>query len=309
MGRDEAGRVLQVLHADGDAGQGTGITSGGHHVVDLGRRFERARLVDGHEGVDGAVEGIDALEGVGHELTGGGATGPDVGGQIGHGDAAKVHGPRRSTNLSPLSSVRPGRQVEKRDGNLGPMSSSAVAGPSVVTATVLDHVAVAVERWTDAWPRYVDQLGGTWHSGGVNVGFSPAQLSFANGAKVEVLQPWEPEANPFLRRFLDHNGPGPHHLTFKVPDIDDALVRVRGAGFEPVGVRLDDPQWREAFLHPRQAFGVVVQVAQEQFEWMAAGPRRIPHRLGRAGRRPAARDPRRGRPRRRPGPVRRPARR
>jgi catechol 2,3-dioxygenase-like lactoylglutathione lyase family enzyme len=164
------------------------------------------------------------------------------------------------------------------------MGSPDSPTPAVVTATVLDHVAVAVERWTDAWPRYVHQLGGQWHSGGVNVGFSPAQLSFANGAKVEVLQPWEPENNPFLRRFLDHNGPGPHHLTFKVPDIDDALGRVRGAGFEPVGVRLEDPQWREAFLHPRQAFGVVVQVAQEQFEWMAAAPEGFP--TGSAG--PAA---------------------
>ena len=98
------------------------------------------------------------------------------------------------------------------------------------TAVVLDHVAVAVEHWADAWPRYVHQLGGNWHSGGVNSGFSPAQLAYANGAKVEVLQPWEPENNAFLRRFLDHSGPGPHHLTFKVPDIEAALERGAGRG-------------------------------------------------------------------------------
>ncbi len=141
---------------------------------------------------------------------------------------------------------------------------------------VLDHVAVAVERWSDAWPCYVDQLGGRWHSGGVNSGFSPAQLSYANGAKVEVLQPWEPEANPFLRRFLDHNGPGPHHLTFKVPDIETMLGRVVEAGFAPVGVRLEDPHWREAFLHPRQATGVVVQLAQAEFEWISPAPEGFP---------------------------------
>jgi catechol 2,3-dioxygenase-like lactoylglutathione lyase family enzyme len=141
---------------------------------------------------------------------------------------------------------------------------------------VLDHVAVAVERWSDAWPCYVHQLGGRWHSGGVNSGFSPAQLSYANGAKVEVLQPWEPEANPFLRRFLDHSGPGPHHLTFKVPDIEAMLGRVVGAGFAPVGVRLEDPQWREAFLHPRQATGVVVQLAQAEFEWISPAPEGFP---------------------------------
>jgi catechol 2,3-dioxygenase-like lactoylglutathione lyase family enzyme len=155
-----------------------------------------------------------------------------------------------------------------------------MASPSTVSSdaaeAVLDHVAVAVERWTDAWPRYVHQLGGTWHSGGVNVGFSPAQLGFANGAKVEILQPWEPEVNPFLRRFLDHSGPGPHHLTFKVPEINAALKRVRQAGFEPVGVRLEDPVWREAFLHPREAFGVVVQLAEAEFEWISPKPEEFP---------------------------------
>ncbi|HVC71891.1 MAG TPA: VOC family protein [Acidimicrobiales bacterium] len=144
------------------------------------------------------------------------------------------------------------------------------------TSAVLDHVAVAVESWADAWPWYVHRLGGTWHSGGVNIGFSPAQLSYGNGAKVEILQPWEPENNDFLRRFLDHSGPGPHHLTFKVPDIEVALERVQNAGFVPVNVRLSDPQWREAFLHPRQATGVVVQLAQEQFEWISPAPEGFP---------------------------------
>src|SRR5580700_7494616 len=114
------------------------------------------------------------------------------------------------------------------------MASPPPATGDGAATVVLDHVAVAVERWTDAWPRYVHQLGGTWHSGGVNSGFSPAQLSFGNGARVEILQPWEPESNPFLRRFLDSSGPGPHHLTFKVPDIEATLARVGDAGFDPV---------------------------------------------------------------------------
>src|ERR1700722_15373632 len=143
-------------------------------------------------------------------------------------------------------------------------------------AVVLDHVAVAVEQWTDAWPRYVHQLGGIWHSGGVNIGFSPAQLSYANGARIEILQPWDPDANPFLRRFLDHSGPGPHHLTFKVPDIEATLDRARHAGFDPVGVRLSDAHWREAFLHPRQATGVVVQVAQAASDWVGPAPEGFP---------------------------------
>ena len=145
---------------------------------------------------------------------------------------------------------------------------------------MLDHVAVAVESWSEAWPRYAVGLGGRWASGGANVGFAPAQLAFANGARLEVLQPWEPEGNPFLRRFLDHSGPGPHHLTFKVPDIAESLDVVQGAGYSPVSVDLSDPGWKEAFLHPRQAGGIVVQLAQAAGYWESPPPEGFPAPAG-----------------------------
>jgi len=140
----------------------------------------------------------------------------------------------------------------------------------------LDHVAVAVERWSDAWPRYAVELGGMWSSGGLNVGFAPAQLQFANGGRIEVLQPSEPERNPFLRRFLDRHGPSPHHLTFKVPDLGAALVAARDAGFSPIGVDLTSPDWKEAFLHPHEATGIVVQLAQASHAWESPAPEGFP---------------------------------
>ena len=126
----------------------------------------------------------------------------------------------------------------------------------------LDHVAVAVERWADAWPRLVGELGGKWMSGGRGPGFSPSQLGYSNGMRVEVLEPDLVERNDFLRRFLDRSGPGPHHLTFKVKDIEAVLAAAEQAGHRPVSVDLSDPEWKEAFLHPKQAAGVVVQLAQ-----------------------------------------------
>ena len=52
----------------------------------------------------------------------------------------------------------------------------------------LDHIAVAVERWADAWPRFVSLLGGRWMSGGRGPGFSPAQIGFANAMRVHISQ-------------------------------------------------------------------------------------------------------------------------
>jgi methylmalonyl-CoA/ethylmalonyl-CoA epimerase len=148
----------------------------------------------------------------------------------------------------------------------------------VIDAVVLDHVAIAVERWADAWPRYVGELGGEWVSGGESVGFAPAQLRYANGMRVEVLAPHAVEANDFLRRFLDASGPSAHHLTFKVPDLLAAVAEAEAAGFTPVGVDLRDPTWKEAFLHPKQARGVVVQLAESYGGWETPPPKGMPAR-------------------------------
>lgn len=140
----------------------------------------------------------------------------------------------------------------------------------------LDHVAVAVERWSDAWPRYRGELSGEWVAGGESYGFASAQLRFANGMKVEVLSPHATEKNDFLRRFLDRNGPGPHHLTFKVPDIEAALAAAEAAGYRPVNVDLSDAEWKEGFLHPKDAPGVVVQLAQSTGSWDSPPPPDLP---------------------------------
>jgi methylmalonyl-CoA/ethylmalonyl-CoA epimerase len=146
----------------------------------------------------------------------------------------------------------------------------------MITGATLDHVAVAAERWEDAWPRYAGELGGRWISGGEVPGFAAHQLRFDNGAKLEVIRPHLVEQNDFLRRFIDRNGVGPHHLTFKVPDLADAIARSEAAGYRPVNVNLDDPDWKEAFLYPKDAPGVVVQLAQSSTEWSSPAPPGIP---------------------------------
>ena len=140
-------------------------------------------------------------------------------------------------------------------GRAAPVSIAAM-----ISDTLLDHVAVAVERHSDAWPRYAGDLAGRWRSGGWGTGFAPAQLEYANGKKIEILAPHRADENDFLRRFLDRNGPGPHHLTFKVGDIDDALADAADAGYQPINVDLSDSTWKEAFLHPRDATGALVQL-------------------------------------------------
>jgi Glyoxalase/Bleomycin resistance protein/Dioxygenase superfamily. len=132
-------------------------------------------------------------------------------------------------------------------------------------STDLDHVALAAADTAPAMRFLTGVLGATVLSGGQAFGFRPVQVlvgDLTGGMKVELLEPWDAHRNDFLARFVARNGAGPHHLTFKVADLDVAIDDARRAGFTPVGIERSDPRWQEAFLHPSEAHGTVVQLAQ-----------------------------------------------
>lgn len=138
----------------------------------------------------------------------------------------------------------------------------------------LDHVAIAMRDVNDALSVLVGEFGATILYGGQTAGFRPVSVFVGDGdegMQIELLEPWQVEVNDFLARFLDKHGEGPHHLTFKVKDLAAELDRVRGEGYEPIGIDLESPWWKEAFIHPRQAHGTVVQLAQSAWEIPAGG--------------------------------------
>jgi methylmalonyl-CoA/ethylmalonyl-CoA epimerase len=142
--------------------------------------------------------------------------------------------------------------------------------------TDLDHLAIGTPALTDGWELFGGLLGGTWAYGGDSPGYWWGQLEFATGPKIELLTPTGGPDAAFLERFLASRGAGPHHLNFLVSDITEALARTRAFGIEPVGVSLDHPRWKEAFLHPRQAHGIVIQLAQQEGSPVSPPPAGLP---------------------------------
>jgi methylmalonyl-CoA/ethylmalonyl-CoA epimerase len=134
----------------------------------------------------------------------------------------------------------------------------------------LDHVALVTREVRDALDVLVGELGAIVLFGGQSVGFRPMTMRLGNadeGMNLELLEPWDVENNDFLERFVARHGAGPHHLTYKVDDIEATLERARSAGYRPVNIDLSDPTWKEAFLHPREAHGTVVQLAEAHGDW------------------------------------------
>jgi methylmalonyl-CoA/ethylmalonyl-CoA epimerase len=141
---------------------------------------------------------------------------------------------------------------------------------------ILDHLAIGTLDLSGGWELFGGVLGGTWAYGGNSPGYWWGQLKFAAGPKIELLTPTGGPDAAFLDRFLAARGAGPHHFNFLVTDIEDALTRITASGIEPVGVNLANPDWKEAFLHPREAHGIVIQVAQQGSQPLSSPPRELP---------------------------------
>jgi catechol 2,3-dioxygenase-like lactoylglutathione lyase family enzyme len=127
---------------------------------------------------------------------------------------------------------------------------------------ILDHIAVAAEQVDLLVPRYGHDLSGRWVSGGDAPGFSAYQFGYDSRTKVEALMPAATEQDDFLRRFLDRSGAGPHHLTYVVDDVRSAVAVLDAEGYRLVSVHLDRPGLEQAFIHPKDALGVLIQFIQ-----------------------------------------------
>lgn len=81
-------------------------------------------------------------------------------------------------------------------------------------------------------------------------------------ALVELLEPAVSESP--IHKFIERRGPGIHHLSIAMPDLDAALQRCRSAGVPLIDQvpRVGADGHRIAFIHPSAAGGVLIELTE-----------------------------------------------
>jgi methylmalonyl-CoA/ethylmalonyl-CoA epimerase len=80
------------------------------------------------------------------------------------------------------------------------------------------------------------------------------------GCKIELLEPLHPES--FVARFLERRGEGFHHPSIDVDRLDPLVARLEADGLHVVDRAKIPGGYETAFLHPRDAHGVLIQFWQ-----------------------------------------------
>lgn len=128
----------------------------------------------------------------------------------------------------------------------------------------IEHLGIAVKNMEDSNTLFKKLLGVAPYkqeevaSEGVMTSF------FQNGPnKIELLAATEP--NGTIAKFLEKKGEGIHHVAFEVEDIVAEMERLKKEGFTLLNEKPKKGADNKlvAFVHPKTANGVLVELCQE----------------------------------------------
>ena len=120
------------------------------------------------------------------------------------------------------------------------------------------ELSVVVRDLDAAAARYTTLFGLREHRRGESkdFGFRNALLPLGAG-HIELLQPTDPDKA--VGRFLARRGEGVYLVGFECADIPGAVKKLRGAG-----VQVDNPRADIAWVHPREAHGLFVELRHRE---------------------------------------------
>ena len=144
--------------------------------------------------------------------------------------------------------------------------TDAESGPAPDTSLLreIDHIAIAVRDLPAAIDYYRDTFGALVEHREVvdSDGVEEALLKVAE-SYIQLLTPTRDDSP--VAKYLENKGEGLHHIGYRVSDCGEALQAVKDSG----GRVIDDaprPGSRGttvAFIHPKTAFGTLIELVEE----------------------------------------------
>lgn len=130
----------------------------------------------------------------------------------------------------------------------------------------LDHVAIAVSN-LDRAQKIWEDLGLTFSAEREEVPSQNVTTAFAHvdeHAHIELVCPIN-EQGP-IQKFIEKNGEGIHHMSFKVPDVQKKTEELQALGYKMIYEKAvpGANNCLVNFIHPKSSGGVLIEIATTQ---------------------------------------------
>jgi methylmalonyl-CoA epimerase len=136
----------------------------------------------------------------------------------------------------------------------------------------IDHVAIAVRDLERAKHFFIECLGGRelFCAPFADQGYRWTTLELGSSCFIELIDPLD--ADGFVHRFIEKRGEGPHHITIQVDDLEATHKTLEEKGIKTFGYSEALPGWKEFYIHPKEAFGTLIQFAEfDPLNWINPG--------------------------------------
>jgi methylmalonyl-CoA epimerase len=127
----------------------------------------------------------------------------------------------------------------------------------------IDHIGIAVKSIEEAKKFWVDTLGlKLSHIEEVPEQKVRVAMLKAGDSTIELLEPTS--ADSPIQKFIDKRGEGIHHVTLATDDVAAQLQKLKSAGINLINEhpRTGAGGSQIAFLHPKSAHGVLVELCE-----------------------------------------------
>jgi len=135
----------------------------------------------------------------------------------------------------------------------------------------IDHFSIAVKDGERALRFFIDLLGAVPGAAASDpvMKYRWQILSLGDLSRLEVIYPTDESS--FLANFLKTRNGGVHHVTLQTPDIQSAIKKLEAHKIPYFGYNeYVGAYWKEIFIHPKDAFGVLIQIAEfNADDWLA----------------------------------------
>ncbi len=136
----------------------------------------------------------------------------------------------------------------------------------------IDHISIGVWDLNKARKFFIEDLGGRelFCAPVPEQKYRWTTIELGSSCFIELIDPLEKDG--FLYRFLEKRGEGPHHITVQVDDINKTYRTLEEKGIPTFGLGEPFPGWKEMYIHPKNAFGTLIQFAEfNPLDWIEKG--------------------------------------